>query len=166
MQKHIVCAWVVPGTDKYESESYCDDGDHGIGSKLLQMLQDNNIRCRAIYIVRKCGEKLNADRYAQYFKCASETVRMNAGIIKSLALKIRWKETGNMTYAAAVKSPPKRAQPVTRGRGGRYRGGRGCGGSNTYRKKIDNDAEKKLYIPVIDEETTNDMEWSHRDEQN
>ena len=56
--RHIVCAFSIPGAEKHHCNDYCDDGETGAGRMLLNMMMENNITSRAIFVVRHChGEK-------------------------------------------------------------------------------------------------------------
>ena len=73
--RHIVCAWNIPGIKTYESQDCCDDNDHGVGHSILQILTENNIERRAIFVVRKGGQKLYEERIPTYVKAAKEVIQ-------------------------------------------------------------------------------------------
>ena len=64
--RHIVCVWSLPGIKKHEVMDVCDDEEYGVASPLLQMFKENNITHRAVFIVRKVGNKLTAQRIQLY----------------------------------------------------------------------------------------------------
>ena len=168
--RHIVCAWRVPGVKTYISEGYCDDDEYGIGLQLLTKMKESDVRCRAVFVVRKCGEKLFSDRLQSYLECAAEAISKNSANLftkKADCLYIGARDEPNKTYATVVKSPPAqhphsdRGGRRNRGGGGGYRS-RGRGYSSFYRgrgkKSYWNNnnkpetEEKRLYTPKTFEE--------------
>ena len=75
--RHVVCIWnLAAGGMDHELCDYQDDGDHGCGRPILQMMQRNNIIQRAIYVARYTGEyKLGNSRYDAYTEAAKLVVR-------------------------------------------------------------------------------------------
>ena len=73
--RHIICAWNNVGVPIYECADGCDDGDHGASEAVLQMMIDNNIKNRTIFIVRNCGQKLYDSRLDCYIKAARQVIR-------------------------------------------------------------------------------------------
>ena len=74
--RHIVCAWNIDGTTKrYELSDSCDDNDHGASKPILDMIRVNNINNCAVFVVRKCGEKLNEKRIGNYIKAVKRVVK-------------------------------------------------------------------------------------------
>ena len=69
--RHIVCAFRIPGINTAESNDHCDDEDYGASLPILQAMSQDNISCRAVFVVRKCGMKLNNDRIPAYIRIAS-----------------------------------------------------------------------------------------------
>ena len=74
--RHIVCAFNL----KYQSESklepfyskgYCDDGEHGAGLKILDILESSAIEQRVVFITRMySGFKIGGNR----FKCMTQAL--------------------------------------------------------------------------------------------
>ena len=56
------------GIPRYECMDGCDDGDHGVAEKVMQLLVENNIINRVIFIVRNCGQKLKREENGLLFK--------------------------------------------------------------------------------------------------
>ena len=150
--RHIICAWRIPGLSKYECEDSCDDDDVGAGAAVLRFMKNNNIMCRAILVVRRCGNRLYDERIPTYIKCAEETIKKNSyNTLAKTTDQVATNDHGQLTYAGAVKSPPKPSATVRgrgrgqgRGRGGRSRrrgGGRGTATGNLPVQ------ENNVYIP-------------------
>ena len=61
---HIICAYRLAGLPKYHQESFCDDGDHGCGRFLLNVLQWSNASCVAVFVVRLYNQhRIGSKRY-------------------------------------------------------------------------------------------------------
>ena len=156
--RHIVCAWSTAGTKVVNCNDYCDDGDEGACAAILRAMKESKIQSRAVFIVRKCGEKLNEKRLPSYLKCVEETIKANA---RNNITKIEdgiQNSTRPTSYAGAVKSPNKplpgrgrgsfRGYRGTRGRG--RRGGRGGTRINKDARETQaNDVEKTVCTPRI-----------------
>ena len=72
--RHITCAYRVLGVNPHETDDYCDDNDHGCGRAVLDWMQKNKIECRAIFVVRTAGEKLDQLRFKKYTEAAYQAV--------------------------------------------------------------------------------------------
>ena len=166
--RHIVCAWSVPGTKKYMTIDGCDDDDHGCSQPIIELLKANKMTNRAIFVVRKCGKKLNEKRIPAYVDAAAAVIKKFpkntvTGELQSITEEIEkirrytntWK--GPESYADAVKPAyqsntrrgyrPPRKYGAGRGRGGR--GGRG-GQGGSYQggeKPTGKETEKRVYVP-------------------
>ena len=65
--KHVVCAFSLPGAEKYYNQDFVDDEEHGAGRTLLDALVKSDIQNKAVYVVRYCGkEKLGQERLPSY----------------------------------------------------------------------------------------------------
>ena len=63
--RHIICAYYIRGDDHLHNKGYCDDGEHAAGTRLLQILINNNFICRAVFVVRYySGKKIGKDRFS------------------------------------------------------------------------------------------------------
>ena len=163
--RHIACVWSIPAKNKYERIDACDDGEEGIGPALIKCFRENNIQSRAVFIVRKCGEKLGDKRISTYMQCVKQTVELHPqNTVTSQTEKISVSQ-GNSTpgtYADAIKSPPNTI--VNRGRRGnsyrgtyrgrwRGRGGRGGQGRGRDNRREDKykdsneDIQPRVYVP-------------------
>ena len=79
--RHIVCAFRIPGIHTYECDDYCDDGDNSCGRSLLKWMVENEITCRAFFVVRNVGQKLGGNRFNTYITAAENVLKaypMNA----------------------------------------------------------------------------------------
>ena len=69
--RHIVCAYSVPGNETYYTQDFCDDGEPGAGRRLLDILVQSNIDCRAVFVARYYGGiKMGLDRFECYEQAA------------------------------------------------------------------------------------------------
>ena len=63
---HVVCAFNLPGHDIH-LQDFADAGELGAGRNLLELLTDNDITHRAIYVVRYYdGKQLGPSRFLSY----------------------------------------------------------------------------------------------------
>ena len=73
---HIICVYRIPGIQKHICEDYQDDRDHGCGRSILNWMKENEITCRAIFIVRKSnGLKIGARRFQLYSEAAISVIQ-------------------------------------------------------------------------------------------
>ena len=144
--RHILCAYYIDEEEEesYHRKGYCDDGEYAAASKLLEILTDNCMENRAIFVVRYySGNKLGQGRFECIREAAEECLKLN--LYNSVT-----KETQDMCNDDMVSQSSydkeetnarimKGEQPGARGlrikqntwrdvRGRRpYRGGRGAG---------------------------------------
>lgn len=52
---HVMCAYRLPGLDFVRLQSFLDDGEHGAGRQLLELLNEENVFNRAVFVVRYYG---------------------------------------------------------------------------------------------------------------
>ena len=158
--RHIVCAWSIPGIKYYEANDGCDDEDHGMSAKILDLMLRNNITHRALYVVRHVGEKLNKNRISAYVEAASGVVEKYPynPLTKKQQKIVEMYPTEDpqikekMTYAGAVKSPPKTLNPNnvanTRGKGrGNAQRGRPWNRKGGWKRGDNKREPAKKYIP-------------------
>ena len=155
--RHIVCVWAIPSDKEYDSTDYCDDDDFGAGCPIMDMIARSNINCRALFIVRNCGPKMNEGRIPAYLSVAEKIIKahpINTFTNKKQLVVPAVIQENPTTYAAAVKSPPGGAQGRLRGRGrgnSRGRGGNRRGGRKQYGRNMSETKEKKMYTPKSEE---------------
>ena len=71
----IVCAYIIPGMEVYNTQDFWDDGEVAAGRTLLQAMKDSNISSRAIFVARYMGkEKLGQNRFAKFLEAAKISV--------------------------------------------------------------------------------------------
>ena len=76
--RHIVCAYIIPNQEFHETKGHCDDGEFGAGRKILDMMKENNIENRAIFVVRYYGGvKMGSDRFDCYLQAAKGVIQQN-----------------------------------------------------------------------------------------
>ena len=72
---HVICAYILP-SDGLFAMDYCDDGEHGAGRTLLKFMQQHEMTCRAIFIVRYFGgKKLGPKRHECITRAAVAVMR-------------------------------------------------------------------------------------------
>ena len=65
--RHIICAYMIPGSEKHYQQNFCDDGEPGAGRTLLSMMQRSNLMNRVIFVARKYGGiRMGTDRFECY----------------------------------------------------------------------------------------------------
>ena len=73
--KHIVCTYQIPGTEPYYNANYCDDGDIGIGRRILDLMDRNKITSRVNFVARYSdGTKLGGKRFQMYLDAAKNAI--------------------------------------------------------------------------------------------
>ena len=76
--KHIVCAYWIPGKEDHYCQDFHDNGEHGAGKRLLEMMKQNSITNRAIFVLRYCTDKkIGANRFTVYLKAAASAINLN-----------------------------------------------------------------------------------------
>ena len=76
--RHVVCAYNLPGNPSFHYQDFEDDEEHGAGRVLLNILMQNNIQNKAIYIVRFCGKtKLGSERFNCYVQALENVQKIN-----------------------------------------------------------------------------------------
>ena len=90
----------------------CDDDDYGAGSVVLRVLTENDITHKALFIVRKCGEKLNQDRMPCYSQIASAIFAKSP--VNSITGKMQGLKTENTSMLPPVQTAPTMLPSVIR----------------------------------------------------
>ena len=76
--RHIVCAYWIPGAKTHYTMDFHDNGDHGASRAILELLKQNDVGCRVVFVVRFCTEeKLGPNRIHMYQKAASSAINLN-----------------------------------------------------------------------------------------
>ena len=84
--RHILCAYILSNEDTLEQKGFCDDGEIGGGRALLQVLEQNRMEARAVFIVRYFGDnKIGNDRYTCMENAAISALESNCynSVLKS-----------------------------------------------------------------------------------
>ena len=74
--KHVICAYYLPGEDTLSCRGYCDDGEHGAGSKLLKLLIENDLQNWVVFVTRVYGNKLGSSRHRYILEAALKCLEM------------------------------------------------------------------------------------------
>ena len=192
--RHIVCAWSVSGPRIYENNDYCDDEEHGAGKEILDLMLDNAITCRAIFVVRKCGVRLNNERLPTYIEAVQQMMlQCPENAVTKIKQTINSENDGahpvsnrssrvprtyaNITKGTAKSPPSEQGSKAIRGNRGRWRGGsrggstRGGRGRHTARNPTQKDpqysaTEKTTYIPLTEAELDGEYKFSEPDNNN
>ena len=69
--RHIIAAFYIPGAEEHVTVGYCDDGEHEAGTRLLQILQENNMIYRVLFVTRHYAQKIGPDRFGCIERAAS-----------------------------------------------------------------------------------------------
>ena len=73
--RHIVAAWNIPTDQVYDGQCYCEDEEIGVGKPILDLLVQNDITHRVIFVIRYCGPKLNKERVPLYLEAAKVVIK-------------------------------------------------------------------------------------------
>ena len=74
--RHIPCAYIIPGEQTQFSQDFHDDGEHGAGRVLLDMMQRNTLQNRVIFVARRYGGvRMGASRFECYAEAAKGVVQ-------------------------------------------------------------------------------------------
>ena len=143
--RHIVCAYYIPGKDKFLTIGCCDDGEHEAGTKLLQFLMDNDLQNRVIFVTRHYRTKIGGARFTCMIKAAqvcimqypmNEVLDAMQYLLTTDEMEAEWGESSqdeeegkkkeqmetNQGDKAQINNQNYK-QASTRGRGNRGRGG-------------------------------------------
>ena len=75
--RHIICAYNLPGDDHHYSQGFCDDGEHGAGTKLLDMMVESDIESRVLFVTRKySGIKIGGERFNCVLQAAEKCMEL------------------------------------------------------------------------------------------
>ena len=70
--RHIVCSYYIDHQEEHYSQDYHDDGEPGAGRVALNILTQNNVKNRVVFIARKYGGvKMGSER----FQCYAEVTK-------------------------------------------------------------------------------------------
>ena len=75
-----MCAYVIKDKEEeaYDQVGSCDDGEHAAGDKLLQILTENRIEFRAVYVVwYYSGNKIGSSRFDCICEAAECAIKVN-----------------------------------------------------------------------------------------
>ena len=73
--KHIICAFYLPGQELHYNQDSHDDGDHGVSKHILQIMLQNGLVNRVIFVTRHSnGVKMGSNRFGTYLKAAASAV--------------------------------------------------------------------------------------------
>ena len=72
---HVMMAYKLPGNNKSQDESYCDDGEHGGGRRLLRLLKDSGQLGVMLAVVRVYnGQHIGPNRFELITKTADDAL--------------------------------------------------------------------------------------------
>ena len=157
MARHIVCAYYLPGEEqKHYTQGFCDDDEHGAGKQLLNLLVENKIVNRVVFVSRKYGGiRMGAERFQCYVQATKNVLSAHT---KNTVLKIEQYITEQVQKPINKKVTP--TYNNNRG-GGRGRGTptpiRGGHRQSTQRQPVD----ECYYEPRSKQQSFNSTnEWS------
>ena len=77
-ERHVVCAYYLPGPDIHINRDGCDDQELGASRSLIRLLVEGEMENRVVFVVRKCGkDKLGNDRFLRYVEAATKVLQDN-----------------------------------------------------------------------------------------
>ena len=72
---HVICVFRIPGEEFYSLQNYAEDEEWGMGRRLLQVMERNEIEFRAIFVARYYGGKrLGPSWFNSYHDAAKSAV--------------------------------------------------------------------------------------------
>ena len=82
--RHIVCAYVLKDVSPHYNAADChDDGEHGAGRILLELLESNGLTDVMIFVARRYGGvKMSGERFKCYLEVAKEALDPDNTFIK------------------------------------------------------------------------------------
>ena len=73
--RHIICAYLINGSEPHYDRDFCDDQEPSAGRILLDWMKKRNLQCRVIFVACFCGQmKLSSDRFRGYIEAAEDAV--------------------------------------------------------------------------------------------
>ena len=108
MATHCIGAYRIFGKEHYDLQSYCDDGEHGGGRRILNVLKELNVYNIAVFIVRyKDGDNIGKMRFEIISELAKLVVARKPSldrgerrnpeereVAEALAKAVTWKKGG------------------------------------------------------------------------
>ena len=86
--RHIMCAYIIPGTAEYYAENSCDDGEYAGGQAILDLLKEEGYKNCAVFVVRYYGGiKLGRQRFDIIKQDALYVLQKLEGVIKEVKNK-------------------------------------------------------------------------------
>ena len=77
--RHVMCGARIPGNELYLNEGYEDDGEHGGGKFMLDLLRSNEIEYRAVFVARVYnGTHIKEQRWTEIEKAVMSAVNRSA----------------------------------------------------------------------------------------
>ena len=77
--RHIICAYILKNIDTPENKNFCDDDEISAGRILLDILQNNQMENRVIFVIRYFGEnKIGQDRFKCIRQAAESVLEQNS----------------------------------------------------------------------------------------
>ena len=72
---HLINSYYIPGVAKHYNQDYWDDGDYGMGKHVLNLMVENNITSRAIFVARYSSTtKMGPKRFDAIRRAAKQVI--------------------------------------------------------------------------------------------
>ena len=144
---HIMCAYNIPSDEQYYNKDHCDDGKFGISRHTLNMLNQNKIPSRVVFVARysKGKKKIGQNRVDMALRAAKSAIEKSSYNQYTKADQ----RISNM------KPPEKQRPPVGTPRQEGPGGARGRGGM----KRVYNPPTKQQIDLQKRRETEEEDEW-------
>ena len=69
--RHVVCSFILNDSDKIYGKDYHDDGEPGAGRLILELMEQNGIQQKAVFVARRYGGiRMGTKRFSCYLKAA------------------------------------------------------------------------------------------------
>lgn len=108
---HIMCAFKLPGVDIVQTQGYLDDGEHGGGRVLLNILNKNKTTNKALFVTRHYGgQHIGAARFQLIEKAAFSALQRIMDIEKRNKQPLTDEELVTLNRAIAEQAAQKQEQ--------------------------------------------------------
>ena len=113
--RHVVCAYNIPGAEKYYTQDFVDDEELGAGRIILESMIANNIECKAVFVVHFCGrEKLGSKRFGGYLEAVNNLLKehpFNSVQKRQQLFNINYAKPGKSTQRKEPTHSPSSVEP-------------------------------------------------------
>ena len=101
--RHIICAFRVAGRNFHTHQDFMDDDEHGGGNYLLKLLEDSEIRDRAVFVARSYdGTHIGKRRYKAMFDAVKSALEKSPLNSVNNRHDVLWSSSSSATASAVA----------------------------------------------------------------